>query len=99
MSQQLAKLEQGLGGQLFDRVNNQLVLTDAGRFLLRKAETVLAEMDKAEAGLPTIAWAGGGGSQSALWPRLAGRWCRKLAALALELVPDFEMDLHELAPA
>ena len=51
LSQQLAKLEHALGGQLFDRVNNQLVLTDAGRFLLRKAETVLAEMDEAEAGL------------------------------------------------
>ena len=51
LSQQLAKLESALGGQLFDRVNNQLVLTDAGRFLLRKAETVLAEIDEAEAGL------------------------------------------------
>ena len=51
LSQQLAKLENALGGQLFDRINNQLVLTDAGRYLLRKAETVLAEMDEAEAGL------------------------------------------------
>ena len=51
LSQQLAKLEHALGGQLFDRVNNQLVLTDAGRFLLRKAEIVLAEIDEAEAGL------------------------------------------------
>ena len=31
LSQQLAKLENALGGQLFDRVNNQLVLSDAGR--------------------------------------------------------------------
>ena len=51
LSQQLAKLEAALGGRLFDRVNNQLVLTDAGRFLLRKAEVVLAELDEAEAGL------------------------------------------------
>ena len=51
LSQQLAKLEQAIGGRLFDRVNNQLLLTDAGRFLLRRAETILAEVDEAEAGL------------------------------------------------
>ena len=51
LSQQIAKLEQAVGGRLFDRVNNQLLLTDAGRFLLRKAETILAEIDEAETGL------------------------------------------------
>ena len=99
LSQQLAKLETALGGQLFDRVNNQLILTDAGRFLLRKAETVLAEMDEAEAG-PGGFPAGSPSPHCRRRPGFARAHDRagSLPA-ALELVPDLELDLHELAPA
>jgi DNA-binding transcriptional LysR family regulator len=75
------------------------VLTDAGRFLLRKTETVLAEIDEAEAGLAEFRM--GRRSRIALGA---------LASLARTLVPaayrrtratfpDLELDLHELAPA
>ena len=77
LSQQLAKLENALGGQLFDRVNNQLVLSDAGRFLLRKAETVLAEIDEAEAGPRRLQHGPqAAGSRWAPWPRSRAPSCR-----------------------
>lgn len=99
LSQQLAKLETALGGQLFDRVNNQLILTDAGRFLLRKAETVLAEMDEAEAGLAEFRLGRRRRIAVGALASLARTLVPEAFRLALELVPDLELDLHELAPA
>jgi LysR family transcriptional activator of glutamate synthase operon len=99
LSQQLAKLEQALGGQLFDRVNNQLVLTDAGRFLLHKAETVLAEMDEAEAGLAEFRMGRRRRISVGALASVARTIVPEAYRLALELVPDLELDLHELAPA
>lgn len=99
LSQQLAKLEAALGGRLFDRINNQLVLTDAGRFLLRKAETVLAEIDEAEAGLAEFRM----GRRSRIAVGALASLARTLVPAAyrrtLATFPDLELDLHELAPA
>lgn len=99
LSQQLAKLENALGGQLFDRVNNQLVLSDAGRFLLRKAETVLAEIDEAEAGLADYNMGRKRRISVGALASVARTIVPEAYRLALELVPDLELDLHELAPA
>ncbi len=55
LSQQLAKLEEAVGAQLFDRKPGQMELTDAGRFLLRKAELILAGVDEATTGLQEYA--------------------------------------------
>ena len=88
-----------MGGQLFDRINNQLVLTDAGRYLLRKAETVLAEMDEAEAGLAEFRL----GRRRRISVGALASIARTIVAdayrEAVELVPELELDLHELAPA
>ena len=98
LSQQLAKLENALGGQLFDRINNQLVLSDAGRYLLRKAETVLAEMDEAEAGLAEYRL----GRRRRISVGALASIARTIVAdayrEAVELMPELELDLHELAP-
>ncbi|MGE3294448.1 MAG: LysR family transcriptional regulator [Geminicoccaceae bacterium] len=99
LSQQLAKLENTLGGQLFDRVNNQLVLTDAGRFLLRKAEIVLAEIDEAEAGLAEYSMGRKRRISVGALASVARTIIPEAYRLAAELVPDLELDLHELAPA
>lgn len=99
LSQQLGKLENALGGQLFDRINNQLVLTDAGRFLLRKAETVLAEIDEAEAGLAEYSMGRRRRIAVGALASLARTIVPEAYRLALELVPDLELDIHELAPA
>ncbi len=44
ISQQIMKLEQELGTPLFDRLSRSVVLTDAGRILLPRANTILAEL-------------------------------------------------------
>jgi len=44
LSQQIQKLEQELGEPLFDRLTRRVVLTDAGRSLLPRATTILAEL-------------------------------------------------------
>jgi DNA-binding transcriptional LysR family regulator len=99
LSQQIAKLEHEAGGRLFDRVNNQLVLTDAGRFLLRKAEAILAELDEAEVGLTEYRLGrrgriGIGAVSSLARSLIPDAWRR-----ALLEVPDLELDVHELAPS
>ncbi len=99
LSQQIAKLEQALDGRLFSRVNNQLVLTDAGRFLLRKAETILAELDEAETGLAEFRLGQRGRIGVGAIASLARSLVPEAWRRALEQVPDLELDVHELAPA
>ena len=51
LSQQLSKLEGALGQRLVDRSAKGLHLTEAGRFLLGKAESILSIVEEAEIGL------------------------------------------------
>ncbi|MEZ5931286.1 MAG: LysR family transcriptional regulator [Alphaproteobacteria bacterium] len=51
LSQQLSKLEGDLGQRLVDRSAKGLHLTDAGCFLLTKAESILSMVEEAEVGL------------------------------------------------
>lgn len=51
LSQQLSKLEGDLGQRLVDRSTKGLHLTDAGCFLLGKAEPILSMVEEAEIGL------------------------------------------------
>jgi LysR family transcriptional activator of glutamate synthase operon len=98
LSQQLARLEAALGRRLFERAGGQLILNDAGRYLLRKAETVLAEVDEAEAALAEfgsgrrgrIALGGAGSAMRALVPAAYLR--------ARGQFPALELDVHELSP-
>lgn len=99
LSQQLAKLEGALGGRLFDRINNQLVLSDAGQYLLRKAETILAEMDEAEAGLAEFRLGRRGRIAVGALASVARTIVPAAYRRTLEEIPDLELDLHELAPA
>jgi LysR family hydrogen peroxide-inducible transcriptional activator len=51
LSQQIMKLEQELGEPLFDRLPRRVVLTDAGRMLLPRANSILAELQDIKQGL------------------------------------------------
>ena len=99
LSQQLARLEDSVGTRLFDRARNRMELTDAGRVLLRHAQSVLKEIDEAEAGLREFA----AGKRSII--RIAG-----LNSVVKALLPEalkrcggiragLEVDIHEAAPA
>src|ERR1700730_4539040 len=98
LSQQLARLEESVGTRLFDR-GNRMELTDAGRVLLRHAQSILKEINEAEAGLREFA----AGKRAII--RVAG-----LNSVVKALLPDalrrcggtgsgIEIDIHEAAPA
>lgn len=99
ISQQIAKLETVAGVALVERGQGGFRLTEAGEYLLRKAETVIAGADEAAAGLTafregrraTVAIAALNSVARLVLPgalaALAPRW------------PDIEVDLHEAAPA
>jgi DNA-binding transcriptional LysR family regulator len=98
LSQQLAKLEETIGSRLFERTGSELRLTDAGAFLLRRAEAILGEVDETEAGLADFA----SGRRARIAVGALGSIARCVVprawALALQSCPDLELDLHELAP-
>jgi LysR family transcriptional activator of glutamate synthase operon len=98
LSQQIAKLEQTVGGRLFDRINNQLLLTDAGRYLLRKAGAILAELDEAEAGLQEFQLGRRGRISIGAVASLARSLIPAAWQRSLTQIPELELDVHELAP-
>lgn len=51
LSQQILKLEQELGQQLFDRMGRRVALTEAGQALLPRARSILAELHDIKRGL------------------------------------------------
>jgi LysR family transcriptional regulator, transcription activator of glutamate synthase operon len=97
LSKQLAGLEESVGTRLFDRGHNRMILTDAGRMLLRHAQNVLREIDEAEAGLREFS----AGKRAII--RVAG-----LNSVIKALLPDalmrcgsapgLEVDIQEAAP-
>ena len=53
LSHQLKEVENDLGVQLFYRINKKLVITDAGKILLKSAQKILQELERAEYELMT----------------------------------------------
>jgi LysR family hydrogen peroxide-inducible transcriptional activator len=51
LSQQIIKLERELGEPLFDRLPRRVVLTEAGRMLLPRANSILSELQEIKYGL------------------------------------------------
>lgn len=99
LSQQLSKLEQCADAKLFDRTLSQMVLTDAGRFLLRHARFVLDEIDQAQTGLQEFSTGVRG------LVRLAGvnSIVRAVALPAIARLAEthshVEFDIHETSPS
>ena len=97
LSKQLASLEESVGAKLFDRGHNRMVLTDAGRVLLRHAQSVLREIDEAEAGLREFA----AGKRAIV--RVAGlnsviKALLPAALMHCERAGGLEVDIQEAAP-
>jgi len=98
LSQQLSKLEGTLGSKLFHRRSNEMVITEAGKFLLPRAETVLRNMQDLEEGLQRFS----GGHRATV--RIAGitSVLRVLLPAAVtetqQGYPDVDFDIQEAAP-
>ncbi|MEQ1768769.1 MAG: LysR family transcriptional regulator [Devosia sp.] len=98
MSQQLAKLETTVGTRLFHRRSGELVLTEAGNYLLPRAEHVLRAMRELEDGLGrfsggksiTIRIAGINSVLRALLPPAVDEMHRRF--------PDSDLDIQESSP-
>ncbi len=99
LSQQISKLEEDIGTQLFNRTRNEMDLTDAGRFLARKAELILSGVEEATVGLKEFAEGTRGvialGALSSIARNVVPPAVHRLA----EAFPELELDIHETPPA
>lgn len=99
LSQQISSLESIVGTPLFERRSNQMLLTEAGSFLLQKAEKVLRGMQELEDGVTEFSDGG------RVTIRVAGinsvlRLLLPPAAANLHpLGVSIEYDIHEAAPS
>ncbi len=98
VSQQLSKLEEIVGIQLFHRRSTEMELTEAGRYLLPKAEQVLRTMLDLEEGLQPFS----GGNKVTV--RIAGisSMLRLLLPQAISEIqsafPQVDFDIQDSAP-
>jgi DNA-binding transcriptional LysR family regulator len=98
ISQQIARLEALAGVALIDRSQTAFRLTEAGEFLLRKAEQVIAGTDEIAAGLGAFR----GGGRAVIGVGAPASFSRLVlpaaAALMRAQAPDVELDVHEVSP-
>jgi LysR family hydrogen peroxide-inducible transcriptional activator len=107
LSQQIVKLEKSLGARLFDRLSRTVQLTEYGRTLLPKAQTILREVNEARSALQSLR-RGVGGQLSVgciptitpyfLAPRLS-RFTSGFPQVELRLVEETTPKLVELLQA
>lgn len=96
LSQQIRRLEDGLGSRLFDRLPKGAALTEAGRYLLPRARRILSDIDDATASIAGDLEAGKGrlvvGSIPTmapyLLPAMVPRFSRRYPECELTLVED-----------
>jgi DNA-binding transcriptional LysR family regulator len=99
LSQQLSKLEEKIGARLFDRGLNQLELTNAGRFLLRRAQVILSEVEEAQSHLQEFASGTRGLIRLAGLTSIIQTVVPAAIARLKQTLPEVEFDIHEMAPA
>jgi LysR family glycine cleavage system transcriptional activator len=91
VSKQVKQLETFVGVQLFLRVRQGLVLTEAGRVYLKKVESALSKIEAAS--LDLIAHQGRGGLLSLTsMPTFGARWLIPRLALFLRHRPDIRVE-------
>lgn len=100
LSQQITKLEDEIGTPLFSRNRHTMELTEAGRFLLRKAEAILAGVDEAVAGLEGFREGTRGGALAiGALNSVARAVLPRMTRILRPSYPELQVDVHEVAPA
>ena len=93
ISRQIATLEAEVGTTLVRRVPTGAVLTDAGRLLVDRAETILARLDDVEAELRALAGLEGGRLRLATFASAASSIVPLAIAAFRERYPDVELSV------
>jgi LysR family transcriptional regulator, transcription activator of glutamate synthase operon len=99
LSQHIAKLEEAVGQPLFERGRSQFELTDAGAFLCRRADVIMAEVEEAMVGLAAHAKGIRGVLSVGMLSSVARNLLPDVQLRMAEKFPDVELDVHEVAPA
>jgi DNA-binding transcriptional LysR family regulator len=98
LSQQLSKLEGDLGQRLVDRSTKGLHLTDAGCFLLSKAEPILSMVEEAEIGLGLFERGMRGQLTIGAPPSLARSFVTPASIELRHRFPEIQLNVVELSP-
>lgn len=98
LSQQLSKLEGDIGQRLVDRSAKGLHLTDAGSFLLTKAEPILSMVEEAEVGLGQYERGLRGQLAIGALPSLARSLVTPASIELKRHFPEIQLNVVELSP-
>jgi len=95
LSQQIMKLEQELGQQLFDRLGRTVALTEAGQVLLPHARAILAELQEIKRGLRQEIDEGRGRLAVGFIPTIAPFLLPGVLKQFVQTFPDAELNVYE----
>ena len=97
LSQQIAQLERSVGVRLVDRPGGprQVDLTDAGRLLLRHAESIVAQLDAAKADMAALAEGAAGPLRVGIYQSVGARILPALLRRFREEWPRVEVRVRE----
>ncbi len=99
LSQQISKLEEEVGTQLFKRGKTSMSLTDAGVFLQHKAENVLTSVEETMVGLRQFGSGQRGLISIGLLSSVARNLLPNVAEKLFKDFPEIELNILEVAPA
>lgn len=95
VSQQLASIERNTGVRVLERIGRNVQLTDAGRELVRHADVVLAELERARASLERVNTVVAGRVSVGLSESMASRFLPPLLDTATLLHPELMIRTEE----
>lgn len=98
VSHQLAKLEAEVGMPLLQRMGRGIRLTEAGRLLVDRAESILAQVESVHAELDELAGMRAGRARLAAFPSALATLVPRAAALISTRFPGIELTLVEAEP-
>jgi DNA-binding transcriptional LysR family regulator len=94
VSRAVTRLEERLGGRLFNRTSRRLALTDYGRMLAERATKICAEAEEAEDFAREAASRPRGLLKLAAPLSFGARWVAPLLPEFFQAYPDISVDLH-----
>src|SRR5579872_5691554 len=94
VSRAVSRLEERLGGRLFNRTSRRLALTDYGRSLAERAASLYAQAEEAEDFARETASRPRGLVKLAVPLSFGARWVAPLLPEFFRIYPDISIDLH-----